>query len=93
MPRHQLTEEVVAEVSADLSRLGATCYIARKLEHRGRWRHLHEHVPTFQRALALVDAGIEGCEVAIFLEHERCRGIMVWSSGAPDVANRFANLR
>jgi hypothetical protein len=51
-------------------------------------------VSTFEAALAIVNDRVDvAYETAIFLEHARYGGIFVWTSAAPDVANRFDTLR
>lgn len=83
-------ESTILGVQADLDRLRATCTVAVKRELPGQWAHAFEQVPTFEAALDLVPRLLEAAlEVAIFLDCEDRGGVVIWSSIAPNVANRF----
>jgi hypothetical protein len=92
MAQHQLSKQVVADVDSDLTRLSATCRVATKPKPRGSWETVYSGVATFHAALDFVrNYSSSAYETAIFLEHERYGGIIVWSSSEPDIANRFGH--
>jgi hypothetical protein len=82
--------ETILAVERDLVRLGAHCYVSVKRAPRGKWETVWPDVETFEAALVLAGPLLGSViEVGIFLKHERYGGIFIWTSIAPEIANRF----